>query len=122
MPAIPPAGDARPLVLGQVLQGMGPDDPPVAGQLNDPMMPVAWTKTYAIEGGPRGRVFTTTMGAATDLIAEGTRRMLVNACYWAVGLENLIPAASRVDVVGVYDPTPFGMHGERKGVKPADLR
>ena len=119
---LPLPGDSMPLVLGQVLQGMGPDDPPVAGRLNDPMMPVAWTKTYAIEGGPRGRVFTTTMGAATDLVAEGTRRMLVNACYWAMGLEDQIPTASRVDVVGGYEPTPFGMNGERKGVKPGDLR
>jgi hypothetical protein len=67
-------------------------------------------------------VFTTTMGAATDLGAEGTRRLLVNACYWAMGLENAIPATSCVDLVGPFEPTPFGFNGAKQGVKPADLR
>jgi len=44
------------------------------------MMPVAWTKTYK-----GARVFNTTMGASQDLMSAGLRRMLVNACYWAVG-------------------------------------
>jgi hypothetical protein len=108
-----------------VLEGMKPDSPPVSGAeavKNDPMMPVAWTKTYSVEGGPRGRVFMTTMGAATDLAAVGTRRMLVNACYWALGLEERISAASCVDVVGVFEPTPFGFKGAKRGVKPGDLR
>ena len=118
---LPLPGDSKPLVLGQVLAGMTPDAEPVAGTKNDPMMPVAWTKTYAIDGGPTGRVFTTTMGAATDLAAEGTRRMLVNACYWATGLESLIPEASCVDLVGEYQPTAFGFNGSRKGLKPGDL-
>jgi len=85
-------------------------------------MPVAWTKTYAVEGGPRGRVFMTTMGAATDLAAAGTRRLLVNACYWALGLESEIPAKSVVDLVGRFEPTPFGFKGAKRGVKPGDLR
>ena len=118
---LPLPGDAKPLVLGQVLAGMTPDSEPVTGKKNEPMMPVAWTKTYAIEGGPIGRVFTTTMGAATDLAAEGTRRMLVNACYWAVGLEDAIPTKSCVDLVGSFEPTPFGFNGARKGIKPGDL-
>ena len=119
---LPLPGDSQPLVLGQVLVGMQPDDKPVEGKKNDPPMPVAWTKTYAVDGGPSGRVFTTTMGAATDLVAEGTRRLLVNACYWAVGLEAAIPAKTCVDVVGTFEPTPFGFNGAHKGVKPADLR
>ena len=118
---LPLPGDSVPLVLGQVLSGMTPDTKPVEGQKNDPLMPVAWTKTYAIDGGPSGRVFTTTMGAATDLAAEGSRRLLVNACYWAVGLEDKIPAKSCVDVVGTFEPTPFGFNGARKGLKPGDL-
>ena len=118
---LPLPGDSQPLVLGQVLSGMTPDSPPVAGSKNDPMMPIAWTKTYAIEGGPRGRVFTTTMGAATDLASEGMRRLVVNGCYWALGLEDRIPAKSCVDVVGTFDPTPYGFNGYRKGLKPGDL-
>ena len=110
------------LVLGQVLTGMTPDTAPVEGAKNDPMMPVAWTKHYAVEGGPRGRVFTTTMGSSTDLAAEGTRRLLVNACYWALGLESVIPAKSNVDIVGTFEPSPFRNNGYVKGMKPADLR
>jgi type 1 glutamine amidotransferase len=118
---LPLPGDSQPLVLGQVLAGMAIDSEPVEGKKNDPMMPVAWTKTYAIEGGPSGRVFTTTMGAATDLLAEGTRRLLVNGCYWAAGLEDKIPERSRVDIVGSFEPTPFGFDKARKGLKPGDL-
>ncbi len=100
---LPLPGDSRPLVLGQVLTGMHPDDPPAPGRPNDPMLPVAWTKTY--QG---ARVFTTTMGASQDLLSEGLRRMIVNACYWAMGMEASIPPKSNVDLVGEYHPTAFG--------------
>ena len=119
---LPLPGDSKPLVLGAVLAGMKPDSPPVAGEKNEPMMPVAWVKSYQIDGGPKGRSFTTTMGAATDMTAEGTRRMLVNACYWAAGLEAKIPEKSKVDIVGTFEPTPFGFNGAKKGLSPADYR
>ena len=119
---LPLPGDTRPLVLGQVLSGMQPGSAAVVGPKNEPMMPVAWTKTYSVAGGPTGRVFATTMGAATDMVAAGTRRLLVNGCYWAVGLEGRIPAAANVDLVGEFVPTAFSFNGGRKGVKPADLR
>jgi type 1 glutamine amidotransferase len=118
---LPLPGDSKPLVLGQVLTGMEPTDQPVAGKQNDPMMPVAWTKTYAGKSGKSGRVFTTTMGASQDLLNEGLRRLLVNACYWAVGLEKKIPARSNVEIVGEYKPLPFRFGGFQKGVKPTDL-
>jgi len=118
---LPLPGDSKPLVLGQVLVGMTPDSAPVEGKKNDPMMPVAWTKTYSVDGGPSGRVFTTTMGSSTDMAAEGTRRMLVNACYWAVGLDDKIPSKSCVDVVGPFEPTAFGFNGAKKGLKPGSL-
>jgi type 1 glutamine amidotransferase len=117
---LPLPGDSKPLVMGQVLTGMKFDDPPVEGKLNDPMMPVAWTKSYTTADGKTGRVFTTTMGAATDLEPEGTRRMLVNGCYWAMGLEDKIPEKSKVDLVGEYKPLPFKFGGFKQGVKPAD--
>jgi type 1 glutamine amidotransferase len=122
---LPLPGDSQPLVLGQVLEGMKPDSPVVEGadaKKNEPMMPVAWTKTYSVDGGPKGRVFTTTMGAATDLAAAGTRRMLVNACYWAAGLEDRIAADANVDLVGEFAPTKFGFNAAKKGLKPADMR
>jgi hypothetical protein len=117
---LPLPGDSKPLVLGEVLTGMKPTDPPLAGKKNDPMMPVAWTKTYTSELGRTGRVFCTTMGASQDLLTEGTRRMLVNACYWAVGLEDKIPVKSEVALVGDYEPSPFKFGGFKKGVKPSD--
>jgi hypothetical protein len=118
---LPLPGDSKPLVLGQVLVGMGPTDKPLAGAKNDPMMPIAWTKTYTSKSGRVGRVFTTTMGASQDLQSEGLRRLLVNACYWAVGLEEQVPARSKVEIVGTYKPLPFGNNKFKKGVKPADL-
>jgi len=112
--------DCTPLVLGQVVQGMKPTDPPAEGSKNEPMMPVAWTKSYTGTAGKAARIFTTTMGAATDLESEGTRRMLVNASYWAVGLEEKITDKTVVDLVGEFKPLPFGFGGAKKDVKPED--
>jgi type 1 glutamine amidotransferase len=114
----PLPGDSKPLVLGQVVEDMTPTGRPVEGKKNDPMMPVAWVKTYTGPLGKPARVFTTTMGAATDLESPGVRRMLVNAVYWAVGLEDKIPGASNVELVGEYKPRKFGFNGAARGVKP----
>jgi type 1 glutamine amidotransferase len=119
---LPLPSDSQALLLGQVLTGLTPDTPPVEGPKNDPLMPIAWTKTYSIDGGPVGRVFTTTMGASQDLLSEGFRRLLVNACYWAAGLEDHVPEKADVAVVGSFDPSPFKNNGFTKGVKPADLK
>jgi type 1 glutamine amidotransferase len=117
---LPLPGDSQPLVLGQVLKGMNPTDPPVKGEQNDPLMPVAWTKTYESDQGKPGRVFTTTMGSSQDLESEGFRRLLVNGCYWCVGLEDQIPEKTQVDLVGDYQPSAYGFEGFKKGVKPKD--
>lgn len=127
---LPLPGDSQPLVLGQVLSGMNPTDP-AAGPTenrktkqtvdpNNPMMPIAWTKTYAGASGNRGRAFCSTIGAANDLTSEGTRRLLVNACYWALGLEDKIPERSNVALVGDYQPSNFKNNGFKAGVKPED--
>lgn len=118
---LPLFGDSKPLVLGQVLEGMNPTDKPLAGKKNDPMLPVAWVKTFKGESGKPARVFNTTMGASQDLLTEGTRRMLVNACYWAMGLEDQISAKTEVPLVGEYRPLPFKFGGSRKGIRPSDL-
>lgn len=117
---LPLPGDSQPLVLGQVLTGMKADDPPAAGKVNDPMMPIAWTKSYTGTAGKQARVFTSTIGAANDLVAEGTRRLLVNACYWAVGLEEQIPEKSNVALVGDYQPSNFKFNGAKLGIRPQD--
>jgi hypothetical protein len=81
---------------------------------------VAWIKTFTGSEGKTSRIFTTTMGHAGDLQSEGFRRLLVNACYWALGMEDKIPERAKVDLVGKYEPTPIGFAGHKKGVKPAD--
>lgn len=122
----------EPLLLGEVLAGMSPEDPPappragrdgVVVDKNDPMMPIAWITSYAAgDGSARGRVFTTTLGAAQAFVHEGTRRLLVNACYWALGLEQHIAADADVSPVGTFEPSRFGFGKHRSGVRPADLR
>jgi type 1 glutamine amidotransferase len=111
------AGDCKPLVMGQVLSGMNPDDKP---NPEKKLVPVAWTKTYTGEKGKTARVFTTTMGHSFDFFSEGFRRLLVNACYWALEMEDKIPAKSKVDFVGEYKPNKIGMGGQKKGLKPSD--
>lgn len=118
---LPLPGDSKPLVLGQVLTGMKPTDPPVEGKKNDPMMPIAWTKTFDSPSGKKARTFTTTMGASQDFANEGVRRLLVNACYWCVGLEDKIPDSSDVAIVGKFKPRTFHFGGYKPNVKPADL-
>ena len=110
-------GDCKPLVMGQVLSGMNPDDKPNPDKR---LVPVAWTKTYTGEEGKTARVFTTTMGHSFDLFSEGFRRLLVNACYWGLEMEDKIPAKSKVDFVGQYDPNKIGMGKHKKGLKPSD--
>ncbi|HID76079.1 MAG TPA: hypothetical protein EYP56_08800 [Planctomycetaceae bacterium] len=114
--------EAQVLVFGQVLSGMDPDDPPVAGPKNDPMMPLAWVKTFTGSQGKTSRVFCTTMGAAVDFLSEGLRRLVVNACYWCVGLEDEIPEESNVDFVGPYEPSFYGFGKFKKGMRPSDLK
>jgi hypothetical protein len=115
---LPLPGDSTPIILGEVVADMTSTGKPLAGSKNDPMMPVAWIKTYKSESGKTARIFTTTMGAATDLSSEGVRRLLVNATYWALGLEDKIIAELNVDIVGEFKPTKFGFNGALKGVKP----
>lgn len=50
------------------------------------------------------RIFTTTHRASEDLLSDGFRRMLVNACLWAVGLEERIKKNNNIDFVGEYSP------------------
>jgi type 1 glutamine amidotransferase len=116
---LPLPGDSKPIVLGQVVKGLKFDDPPLEGKKNDPMMPIAWTKTYEPTKYKKARVFCSTMGSSEDVANEGYRRMMVNACYWAVGLEEKIPDKSRVDLVGEYKPTSFKKPFV-KGVKPEE--
>jgi type 1 glutamine amidotransferase len=111
------SGDSDPLVMGLVLKSMEPDDEP---NTEKPPLPVAWTKTFKGTQGKTARVFTTTMGHAHDLKCPNFRRLLVNAVYWSLGMEDKIPAESQVDLVGEYDPNPIGNKTFKTGLKPED--
>jgi hypothetical protein len=116
---LPP--NAQVLVRGQVLTGMNPHDPPLEGPKNNPMMPLVWVLNYSGASGTTNQIVTTTMGAATDLESAGLRRLVVNACYWTLGLGDKIPAEANVEHVGEFKPSPFGFGKFKPGVRPADL-
>ncbi len=108
-------GDSKPVIMGQVLKGMNPEDEP---NPDKKLTPVVWVKTYQGEEGKTSKIVTTTMGHAGDLKSEGFRRLLVNAVYWLLDME--VPAKATADLVGEYDPTPIGFGKHKQGVKPSD--
>jgi hypothetical protein len=125
-----PPPDATILVRGLVLQSLDPASPPAESRkvrssdkqeqgINDPPMPVVWTRTNTNGSGKSNRVLVTTMGAATDLQNEGLRRLLVNGVYWGLGLD--VPAKADVTYVGTFTPTAYGFDGFRKGLRPSDF-
>jgi type 1 glutamine amidotransferase len=107
------------LVFGQSSHGMTSTSPL---SYDKSIMPVAWIKSYKTETGKRGRAFNTTMGASIDFESKDLRRLLVNACYWAVGLEQQIPKESNVDIVGEYNPTMYGYEGFKKERTPESYK
>ncbi len=126
--AYPPA-DAKILMRGLVLKGMNPEDEPADYKkkratdkqeqaVNDPAMPIAWTRIHKTDTGKESKIFCTTMGAASDLPNEGLRRLVVNGVFWGLGLE--VPEKANVEFVDPFNPKPYGFGGGRKGIKAAD--
>ncbi|MGH7140900.1 MAG: GDSL-type esterase/lipase family protein, partial [Pirellulales bacterium] len=117
--------DAKVLLYGQVVAGMKPSDPPVEGEKNDPMMPLAWLKSYTAPAGKTGQAFCTTMGASIDFTSEGLRRLIVNAAYYLTGLGDKVPEKNNVEIVGTFEPSFFGFknneYWKEKALKPADF-
>ncbi len=107
------------LAMAQPLKGMTPDAAP-----NEEMPPVpgAWTRSYPGKNGNAGRVFTSTYGASNDIVNDGYRRLLVNSCIWAIGLEDKIQPKLNIAFVGPFQPT-WGRGGGRRapGTRPEDL-
>jgi hypothetical protein len=108
------SGDSKALLMGQVLNGMTPDSAP---DTTKRMMPIAWVKMYTGTSGKAARIFDTTMGHAGDFQNEGFRRMMVNACYWTMGLEKKISERSSVAFVGSYEPNEIGVNKQKKDLK-----
>ena len=114
-----PLDDATILLLGQSTSGMHADAP--INTEKEPL-PIAWTRDYQLPGGTKGKSFTTTMGASVDLQSDDLRRLLINACLWATGLEAAINPHLDVSVVSTYSPTMFGFDAYKRGQRPADFR
>lgn len=147
---LPLPGDAQPIVLGQVTNREGAEDmddllfgmrntdrelpsmemrkdrngKEMPFNPNDPMMPIAWTKSYQLPDGKQGTAFTSTIGASSDLLEEGTRRLLINAAYWLLDQE--VPAKANVAIVGEYKPTQFAFQDDSYwddlAIRIADLK
>jgi type 1 glutamine amidotransferase len=113
-----PAEGSDVLALGQILNGMGPNGSPDPSKQQ---LPVVWTRTYRGANGRQGRVFTSTHGASEDLLNPGFRRMLVNAAFWTLGMEQAITPALDISFVGPFHPVTFSFDGYRRGVRPSDL-
>lgn len=95
------------LLRGAVTETLDPSSLPVKGEKNDPMMPLAWLKTYPSPDGTKtGHCFGTTSGAAVDLRWEDLRRLFVNAAYHLTGLE--VPERADVTPVDPFDPSFYG--------------
>jgi hypothetical protein len=138
----PLPGDSEPIILGQVINreggfdendiffGMKPTDKILATEnsegvkVNDILMPIAWTKSYQIPGGKQGKSFTSTIGAASDMLNENVRRLLVNGVFWSMGLP--VPEEANVKLVGTYKPSAFGFKTDEywlnKNLKVIDLQ
>lgn len=116
--AYPEGKDLKILARGRVLNGMTPDSPPDTSKEE---LPVAWVRNYQLPSGDEGRAFTTTHGASEDILSDGFRRMLINACFWGLEMEETIKVDNNIDFVGEYNPTSFNFKGYQKNVKPSDL-
>ena len=119
-----PPKDVKILLRGLVLENMKPDSKPSTRDrkknrpINDPAMPIAWTRKYKWPSGKTSKIFCSTMGAATDLQSEGLRRMIVNATYAGLGME--VPKKANVNYVDPYKPLFYGFNSFRRGIKPSD--
>lgn len=128
---LPLPASCAPIMFGQVLENMRPDASPAPAtkdaktgavrDLNAPMMPVVWTNAFKSKSGNTARVVATTLGSSQGFEHDGTRRLLVNSCLWALGMDKAITTDLDVGVAGTFAPTPFGFGKHKKGVKPADL-
>lgn len=114
--ANPPA-DVTVLQRGEVTETLEPDSAPVA-EKNNPLQPISWTREFVNESGKTNKIFTTTMGAASDLDDADLRRLVVNACYWALDMD--VPPMANVSIPGSYQPTFFGFNTFKPETKPVD--
>ena len=124
---MPMEGDAQSIILGQTIDrtdpheeadpfyGLKESDEKIATESqskkynpNDPMPPIVWTRSYQMANGKKGQAITSTIGAATDMVDEEVRRLLINTTYHLLNIE--VPQKAKVDFVGKYSPSAFAFH------------
>ncbi|WP_273567436.1 ThuA domain-containing protein [Maribacter halichondriae] len=121
---LPLPGDSQPIILGQVINrksefdendiffGMKPTDTELATENNEGLevnkilMPIAWTKSYQLPDGKKGKAFTSTIGSATDMLNESVRRLLINGVFWA--MDETVAEKANVELVGDFNPSAYG--------------
>ena len=106
------------IARGIILNGMTKD---ASIDLSKELMPVVWVREYTSASSKVARIFTTTQGASEDIIDDHFRRLLINAQFWCLGMEDDIKPDLNVMFVGPYHPSTFAFEGYRRGVKPADI-
>ncbi len=107
--------DGEILTMAQPLDGMTPDSPADATK---PPQPSEWARTYKSASGKVGRVFTSLYGTSEDITNDGYRRLIVNGCLWALGMEDAIQADLNIAFVGAAKPNTFGGGAYARGIKP----
>lgn len=126
---VAPPEDAVILMRGLVLKDMKEDSTPAehtkkprAGdeqKVNDPAMPVAWSREVKNAAGTTNKVLTTTMGSSTDLMSEDLRRLVVNGVFWGLDIE--VPEKADVTLPEGFTPTDYGFNTYKKGMKAANF-
>lgn len=124
MHAMAGAYSARPmpnstiLATNRVLESMKVGAKPIEGKAPQP---AAWVRTYKFQDGKEGRAFCSTQGASEDILSEGVRRMVVNATFWCMGMEEHIKADADMSFVGPYNPSTFSFKPSVKDARPGDI-
>jgi hypothetical protein len=124
-----PPPDAKILLRGQVLNALTDIGGAATGkkrrltgvyqEINDPLMPVAWTRDHRNGMGKTNHVFTCTMGTAAEFQELSFRRLLVNACYAMLGMS--VPENNKATLTGEFRAHDYGPNEFAKGVKSGDL-
>lgn len=81
-------------------------------------LPVVWFKNWKTSKGHTARVLQSTMGSGKDLQNPGLRRLIINATYWGMRMEDLISAESSVAYTSTYKPLDSGFNYKQLGVIP----
>jgi hypothetical protein len=107
--------DCTALVMGQPLIGRK------QGGANNPEkvpLPVVWFKHWKTSKGNQARVIQSTMGSGKDLQNPGLRRLIINASYWGLEMEDQISTESSVAYTKPYKPLDSGFNYKTLGVLP----